>query len=219
VFRNTHDPQNSYDQVAEEYAEQCFDELEHKPKDRELLDRFAAEVKSLGIACDMGCGPSEIARYLKDRGVEMLGVDISPKMVEKARRLSPDIPFQQGDMMNLDVADDSWGGIAAFYSIIHIPRGKVIEALQELRRVLKPGGLLLLAFHLGSEIMHVEDMWSKTVSMDFYFFEREEMEGYLRAAGYDIVEIVERPPYPDVEYQSHRAYVFARKPSRELTTG
>ena len=209
--QNPHDPQNSYDQIAEEYAEKFFHELEHKPKDRELLDHLVAEVKSLGLICDMGCGPGEVARYLKDHGADVLGVDISPRMIEQAQRLSPDIVFRQGDMMCLDVADDTWGGIAAFYSIIHISRNKVVEALQELRRVLKPGGSLLLAIHLGSETLHVDDMWDKKVSMDFMFFTREEMKGYLSAADFVIEDVIEREPYPDVEYQGARVYIFARK--------
>lgn len=212
MARNAHDLKGSYDRIAEEYANRCFYELDDKPKDRELLDRLAAAVKLLGPICDMGCGPGEIARYLKDRGADVLGVDLSPKMVEKARQLSPDIAFYVGNMTHLDVPNGSWGGIAAFYSIIHIPREEVTEALRELKRVLKPGGVLLVTFHMGHETLQVEDMWGAAVSIDFYYFEREEMEGYLSSAGFESIEAIERPPYPDVEYQSHRAYIFARKP-------
>src|SRR5689334_14151199 len=127
---------DSYDQVAEEYITRFFHELEHKPLDRELLDRFALEVRGLGPACDMGCGPGHVANYLHKRGIEVLGIDLSPRMVELARQLSPDIEFRQGNMSSLNVDDEAWGGIVAFYSIIHIPREKVIHVLQEFRRVL-----------------------------------------------------------------------------------
>src|SRR5205823_12308301 len=151
--------QDSYDQVAGEYTTRIFHELEHKPLDRTLLDRFAGEVRDLGPVCDIGCGPGHIARYLHERGVNVLGVDLSPRMVEQARRLNPGIEFQQGNMSCLDVPDEAWAGIAAFYSIIHIPRAEVISVLREFRRVLRPGGLLLLAFHQGQEIIHVDEWW------------------------------------------------------------
>jgi SAM-dependent methyltransferase len=133
-------------------------------------------------------------------------------MVVRARRLNPGIDFQQGDMLALDVEDEAWAGIAAFYSIIHIPRGDVVRALRELRRVLRSGGRLLLTFHIGDEIKHLEEWWGHKVCVDFLFFRSDEMAGYLKSAGFEIEEIIEREPYPDVEHQSRRAYIFARKP-------
>lgn len=210
--RTTEELKNSYDRVAEEYAERYFKELEHKPLDRELLDRFAERTRDSGPVCDLGCGPGHLARYLSERGVDTFGLDLSPKMVELARQLNPNVVFKQGNMLTLDLDDDSLGGIAAFYSIIHIPRDQVTRVLSELRRVLKTGGLLLVAFHHGEEILHLEELWGEKVSMNFLFFTKNEMEGYLRSAGFDIEEVVERSPYLDVEYQSQRAYVLAKKP-------
>jgi SAM-dependent methyltransferase len=204
--------QNSYDEVAEEYVARIFHELEHKPLDRELLDRFAANVRDLGLVCDIGCGPGHVARYLHDRGVNVFGIDLSPRMIEQARQLNPGIAFKQGNMLSLDVDDEMWEGIVAFYSLIHIPHEKMILALHELKRVLRPNGLLLLSFHLGQEIMHRDELWGKKVSMDFIFFERCEMEGYLKSAGFKIEDVFERPPYEGVEYPSRRAYIFAQKP-------
>lgn len=160
----------SYDQVAADYAEKFKDEMDDKPFDRDCLDRLAREVGNLGPICDMGCGPGQIARYLHRQGVEAVGVDLSPRMVAEAQRLNPEIPFHQGDMLSLSDADHSWGGIAAFYCIIHIPRNQVVDALRELKRVLKPGGVLLVTFHIGQEIKHLDEWWEKSVNLDFAFY-------------------------------------------------
>ena len=210
--RKTNDVAGSYDRVADEYVARIYDELRHKPLDRQLLDRFADSVREIGLACDMGCGPGQVARYLHERGAQVCGVDLSPEMVQRARRLNPGIDFQQGDMLALDVEDEAWAGIAAFYSIIHIPLDDLVRALRELRRVLQPGGRLLLTFHIGDEVKHLEEWWGYKVSVDFLFFRSDEMAGYLKSAGFEIEEIIERDPYPDVEHQSRRAYIFARRP-------
>src|SRR5262249_12067944 len=153
----------SYDRVVDEYVRRIFDELRGKPLDRQLLDRFAASVGHVGPACDIGCGPGHVARYLHERGVKMHGIDLSPAMVERARSLTPGVEFAEGDMMALDVPDEAWAGIVAFYSIIHIPREDMSRVLGELRRVLRPGGLLLLAFHIGDGAIHLDEWWGHPV--------------------------------------------------------
>jgi len=209
----TVDTAGSYDQIAAEYSRRIYNELEGKPLDRALLDRYAERLRGRGIVCDLGCGPGHVARYLAERGLNVVGVDLSPGMVEQATALNPGIPFYVGNMLALDVPDDSWAGIVAFYSIIHVPREQVVTALREMRRVLVPGGSLLLAFHIGNETLHLDEMWANAVALDFAFFESAEMVGYLEQAGLLVEEVIERDPYaPDVEHQSRRAYILAVKP-------
>ncbi len=204
--------QASYDAVAARYAEEFQDEMDFKPFDRDCLDRLAREVGSLGPICDLGCGPGQIARYLHRQGAQVLGVDLSPRMITEAQRLNPDIPFHQGNMLSLPDADNAWGGIAAFYCIIHIPREQVVDALREMKRVLKPGGVLLITFHIGEEIQHVEQWWEKPVDLDFAYYQPAEMEAWLKEAGFELEETLVREPNPAVEVATRRAYLFARKP-------
>jgi ubiquinone/menaquinone biosynthesis C-methylase UbiE len=204
--------QKGYDAVAEEYVLRLYNELEHKPLDRLLLNHFADQVKGGGRCCDLGCGPGHVAAYLHERGVEIFGIDLSQGMVEQARRLNPGIEFQQGDMRALELGDDGLGAIIAFYSIIHIERREVTTVLHEFRRVLQNGGLLFLSFHLGEETLHRDELFGKEVSLDFHFFARQEMEDYLLEAGFAIEATLERAPYVDAEHPSRRIYIFARKP-------
>ncbi|MGB7845406.1 MAG: class I SAM-dependent methyltransferase [Candidatus Acidiferrum sp.] len=204
----------SYDRLADEYARRIFKELEHKPLDRELLNRLAADVTGRGEVCDMGCGPGHVARHLRDAGATVFGLDLSPQMLEQARQLNPDISFREGNMLALDLEDESLAGISAFYAIVNIPKESLPLVFREMARVLRPGGLLLLAFHTGNEMLHEDELWGLRISMDFFLFQPLAIQQYVEAAGLVIEEIIEREPYsPEVEYQSRRAYIFARKPS------
>lgn len=210
-FQNT---EQGYDSVAVEYARQFFDELEHKPLDRDLLQRMAREVGALGAICDMGCGPGQVARYLKDRDAEVIGLDLSEGMLVEARRLNPDISFLAGNMLSLSVPDSSWVGIAAFYSIIHIPRPQLPDVIQEFFRVLRPGGMLMLAFHAGDETLHLDSWWEKPVSLDFNFLLPAEIRRQVEQSGFNIEDVIIRAPYSS-EHLSQRAYIIARKPTLE----
>jgi SAM-dependent methyltransferase len=203
--------QASYDLVAEEYAARFFDELEHKPLDRALLDYFAEHVRELGPVGELGCGPGQIARYLHGRGVAVTGVDISPEMVAVARRLTPEIAFRQGTMLALDVEDGAWGGIVAFYSVIHLPPADLPLAFAEFHRVLRPGGLVLLSVHVGEERVRSDEFLGKPVAIDVYFYQPEDLERQLREAGFAVDARLERRPYVVVEHPSRRGYLLARK--------
>jgi ubiquinone/menaquinone biosynthesis C-methylase UbiE len=209
---NSNHIQKSYDDVARAYADEIYKELADKPFDRKLLDEFAEKVRGRGRVCDLGCGPAQIARYLHDRGVDAFGLDFSFGMLTEAARLNPDLQFVQSSMLAMGVRSETLGGIAAFYSIIHIPRQQVVLALAEIRRTLQPGGYLLVTFHLGSEDSHHEEMLGRPVSLDVALFTTGEMSGYLRVSGFVVEQVAERDPYgPDVEYQSRRGYILASR--------
>ena len=201
----------TYDTIAERYATDYFDELSRKPFDRELLSKFAELMPQGGRVCDMGCGPGHVGRYLATLGLTVLGVDNSPAMVAVARRLNPALRFEPGDMLRLQFSDESFAGITAFYSLIHIDRPRVPQALAELFRVLTKGGHMLVAFHAGEGEVHREEFNGHQVSFHATFFGIEELEGLLETAGFLVQESLDRAPY-DFEYQSRRAYILARKP-------
>lgn len=202
----------SYDRVADAYAAQFFGELDHKPLDRALLDVFADEVRAIGPVADIGCGPGQIARYLTDHGADAMGIDLSPEMVARARQLSPAIPFSVGSMLALDLPDAALGGITAFYSIIHIPPAQVPRALSEFYRVLRPGGLLLLAFHVGDELRHLDEFLGASVSLDFQFYQPDTLARELESAGFAVAMRMVRAPYIPHEHPSQRGYLLVRKP-------
>ncbi len=200
----------TYDLVAGDYAAHIFDELKNKPFDLALLDEMAARAGN-GVICDLGCGPGHVARYLHERGANVIGVDLSPGMVERARALTPGVSFETGDMRALDVPDGAWQAIVAFYSIVHFPREELAEVFREMKRVLAPGGALLLSFHIGAEGVHRDEWWGHAVDIDFLFFQTAEVTAALEEGGLVVERVLERDPYPEVEYQSRRAYIVSCK--------
>jgi len=201
----------SYNKVAENYARALSNELDYKPFDRKMLELFHERVGDSGQICDSGCGPGQIAAYLKQIGADSCGIDLSEEMIAQAKKLYPDISFQVGNMLKLDsIEDEQFAGITAFYCIIHIPHEKVVTALKELHRVLKKGGHLFLTFHIGTEVRHLDDWFEHSVNVDFRFFEVPQMKDYLKEAGFTLTEVIEREPYPE-EAQTRRAYIIATK--------
>ncbi|MFF0415412.1 class I SAM-dependent methyltransferase [Kitasatospora sp. NPDC004745] len=142
----------AYDGVVELYASKFANGLEDQPFGRAMIGTFAELVRATGNprAADVGCGPGHLTAMLHELGLDASGFDLSPGMVDHARRAHPALRFQEARMESLPVGDGALGGVLAHYSVIHTPPGELPALLAELVRVLAPGGLLLLSF-FGTE--------------------------------------------------------------------
>jgi SAM-dependent methyltransferase len=215
----------SYDRIAVSYRERFEHELDDKPFDREFLDAIAASVTGRGWVVDLGSGPGHIGAYLSRRGVPIVSLDLSSQMLRQSRTVVPGGSPVQADIAALPLHAGSVSAIVAFYSLIHISPTNLDGALAELRRVLKPGGLLAITTHVAAPphgvvssqariegSLHVEEMLNAPVDLDFFFYGAHRLRPTLEHAGFTIRRCAEREPYPaDVETQTRRAYVLAEK--------
>jgi ubiquinone/menaquinone biosynthesis C-methylase UbiE len=212
---------DSYDRVAERYAEEIGNELAGKPLDRALLRCFAELVAAVdddsNAAADLGCGPGHIAAYLATLGLPTTGVDISPGMIEVGRRRYPDVPFRLGSLLALPATDGELAGAIAFYSIINLLPEDRSGAFTEMYRVIRPGGWLLLAFHTNlaghvpGEVMHADQWWGEEVDLDFRYIDADDVMKEVSAVGFAIVARTDREPFAGVEHESRRCYLLARR--------
>ena len=201
-----------YDLTAAAYAAELFNELSKKPLDRLLLNQFAAENKDKGKMIDLGCGPGQTTRFLAECGViNIIGTDLSPQMVAKARELSPGLEFRTADMLNIGLADESFASAVAFYAIVHFTTAQLKVAFGEICRILKPNGQFLLSFHIGDEVIHRDEFFGEEVDVDFYFFKTEDVLEQLKQTGFKIINAIERFPYEGFEFPSKRAYLLVEK--------
>ena len=203
----------AYDTVAIAYSEAFSGEHEKKPKDQEILRRFSKEIGDKKPVWDFGCGPGQTTKYLKDLEIEISGLDLSEKILEQARTIHPEINFRKGNILKLEFDDDSIAGVVAFYAIVHFTEEQVEIAFREAFRVLQPDGLFLFTYHVGEDTIRIKEFLGKKISINFMFFTSDFIYSCLKKSGFIKIEIIEREPYPGVEYESRRAYAFAKKPS------
>lgn len=206
------DTRTSYDADADGYAEKVDGLLETNSYLRSSLALFAELVRDSGggDVADIGCGPGYVTRHLHDLGVDAFGIDLAPEMVTLARRDHPDLRFEVGTMTDLDSVDGSLAGVVAFWSVIHVPDQSVPGVFAEFDRVIRPGGLLLVGFHVGDETLNTTEGYSgRSINVNSYHRPPAKVARWLREAGFTIeAELVMRP-----DQEVPGALLFARRRS------
>lgn len=182
----------AYDATAALYAEQIGTEISahvEAPLDRALLAAFVEQVAAgpTGPVADVGCGPGRVAAFLTARGLDVVGVDLSPAMVATARAAHPGIRFEEGLLTDLPVTDGALVGAVCWYSIIHTPPEELAHVGTELARAIAPGGQLLVAFQAGAgEAVRREHVGGRAVGLTSYRHDPAEVASHLAAAGFEV---------------------------------
>ncbi|MGW2859866.1 class I SAM-dependent DNA methyltransferase [Streptomyces sp. NPDC001205] len=202
----------AYDAIADDYARAFSSELEAKPLERAMLGAFAEIVQTAGggPVADVGSGPGRVTAFLHGLGLDVFGVDLSPRMVAVARETYPGLRFDEGSMTALDVPDGALGGIVAMYSVIHIPHDQLPLVFDEFRRVLAPGGRALLVFQVGDESTHRTEALGHTIALDYHWRRPGQVARLLAEAGLTVEAQLLRAP--DALEKVDRAALIAFKP-------
>lgn len=208
----------AYDTVAADYAKLLADALDTNPFDRAVLALYADLVRGAAPGdatrvVEIGCGPGRITAHLAGLGLDMLGIDLSPAMIEQARQRHPDLEFRVGQMTALDLPSGDAAGLVAWYALIHIPPAEHPAVLAGFRRILAPGGHLLLAFHAGDERRHITNAYGHSgLAYDAYRLPPEHLEQQAVRAGFRPVAKLIREPIstPMGSEKSPQAYLLLR---------
>ena len=203
---------SSYDAVATTYADELLDELTKLPFETWLLDRVVAHAAGLPVV-EVGSGPGHVTAYLADHDADATGIDLSPAMVDEARRRFPDRNFQVGDLRRLarPPTSSGWAAVLAWYSLIHLAASELPDAVAALVRPLDPGGWLVLGLHAGAEVRHVEELFGHEVNLDFVLHDPAYVVGVVEAAGLVDVEWYLRGPITARQETTQRLYVVGRR--------
>jgi ubiquinone/menaquinone biosynthesis C-methylase UbiE len=201
--------------MAEQYYELFRAEFDDAPLDRALLNGFAEMVRRDHPdpqLLEVGSGPGSVAAHLHQLGLPVRGIDLSPVMVELARREHPGVSFDVGEMGALDVADAGMAGVVAWYSLIHVPVSRRPRVISEFYRVLRPGGYALLAFQIGDDTLHLDEAFGHEVSLDFHRLQPDAVVALLDDEGFELTaRLVKAPESTSAAAKIPQGFLIARK--------
>jgi SAM-dependent methyltransferase len=160
-----------YESNATAYAEATW-----KLSMDEQLSDFATRLAPGAAVIDLGCGAGRDLKALSERGFFAVGLDVSAQLARIAR-LHSDCPVVVADLRHLPIAPERFDGAWASASLLHLERNDIGQALAEIRRTLKPGGLFFASMKAGrGEQSDAQGRW-------FSYYELDEWRSLLEAYG------------------------------------
>ena len=150
----------------------------------------AAMPRNPGKILDLGCGPGRDLVAFAKQGHEAIGLDATPAFVQMAKQVSGCEVWQQS-FLSLDLPPDTFDGIFANASLIHVPRRDMVRVLQDLHRALVPGGAIVMSVCRGD----AEGYSPRPTGYRYTAgWEYETLAPCLEEAGFEIVKHYYRPP-------------------------
>ena len=176
----------AYNQTAEEYAKNV-----QNLHPKTAGDKFVKYALGKDIL-DIGCGSGRDARIFTSKSFNVTGIDLSEKMVSISKRTSPKSDFVVMDMLNLGLREESFDGVWSLASLLHLPKSKTREAIEETYRVLKTGGVLYIGVKQGTGEELIEDKrYSQKINKFYSYFQPSELEELVSSTGFSKCESIE----------------------------
>lgn len=191
----------AYDSRAAEYIEVAGNIEQMDAADRALIEKWRDSTP--GRLLDAGCGPGLWTEVLHDGHRAVAGIDVSEKFLTEARSRHPHLRFDHGSFRNLPYDDASFGGILAWYSLIHTPPEDLPAILKEFARILTPGGSLLIGYFDGPP----RTPFAHAVA-PAYFWSADALDALLREAGFTVTATEHRArTRNEVSQRAHGAVI------------
>jgi len=163
------------------------------------LARYLEALRGASPVLDLGAGRGELLLMLRDEGVEAAGVEGDPALAQAARRRG--LRVIEGDVLNVlrERPDDSVGAVTAMHLMEHLPAAVLLATLAEIRRVLRPGGELIIecpnpgSIRVGASLLWLDPTHERPLPA-------ETLRLYLVSRGFEIVSIDYLHPFPDDQH-------------------
>jgi len=194
---------DTYNAIVGEYCK-------FKAKDKETyyseLEKFEKLIPKGARILDAGCGIGTQTEYFSKRSFDIIGIDAAKDMLEKAKEFLPNCEFMQMDIRDLKFKEE-FDAILCLFVLYHLEREDLSKALKEIKRVLKPGGIVLIAVGKGDGEVFGPDPWAPDKKMFYILYKKDELVNKVKEEGFKILDVSVRKgnaPWPEI-------FVYAKK--------
>jgi len=176
---------NFYNQNVDEYIKKTSD-----LQDKDWLEKFISYIPKHGSILDIGCAFGRDTNFFVSKNYDSTGIDLSEKMIIKAKEFVANAKFFVMNMLNLDFDENSFDGVWCSAALLHLNKEDSLKALKEIKRVLRPAGVLYLNLKEGSGEKFIIDDRYKNAKKFYSYYNEVEIKDILHENGFELQNFV-----------------------------
>lgn len=193
----------TYDKIAEEYCRKTENEGDREFQ-KKMLDRTLSFLPSNPRIIDLGCGDGRDTKYLREKGADVVGIDLSESMIDLARRKYTGCTFLHSDMRDTVFPDDTFQGAWASTSLSNVPKSELSSVEKEIYRILEQGSIFCFSFKVGDGEGFEESIIEGFETYQSYFT-LEELKNEL-----NLFNVIDSREYPGEIFNNDFMYSWVR---------
>lgn len=183
----------TYNNFAEDYKQRYKDDGDSN-KMQPSLDKFLSLLTTGKKILDIGSGAGFDAKYFSERGYEVTSIDLADKLLEVAKQMAPKVDFKIMDMRAMTFSERLFDGVWASASILHLPKGEALQVINDIKRILKDGGVFYLGLKQGEGEEYKVNKGEGNLDgarRYFSYYSKSEVETILAELDLDLVDFIE----------------------------
>lgn len=194
----------SYDSIAEEYCEKTM-KGGNRDFQEDMIDKTLKMLPNHPRIIDPGCGDGRDTAYMREKGADVVGIDLSQEMIDLAKRKQKKGTYLQMDMRDTIFPEDTFHGAWASASIFNLPKSELSKVESEIYRIVEPGGLFAFSFKKGEgEGMEENGVMDNGYPRYVSYYTVDELRERFR-----LFDIVQSRECPDEIFGSRFVYCWA----------
>lgn len=199
--------------TVEFYEDHVDEYIKHTEglQDTDWLKKFVKKLNKNSKVLDLGCAFGRDTQFFLDNKFDAYGVDLSKKLIEKAKIRVPTGKFQVASLLDLPFEDDFFDAIWCSATLLHLSKKDVPKALSEMQRVLKTKGILYLHLKEGKGEKLIEDDRYKGAIKFYSYFSKDEISTFLDKANFTIIDLELIYDNKEKYRTTGMLYIFAKK--------
>lgn len=174
----------TYDAIANKYEKEAKEDW----KNKQIVDKFLKYLNKNDTILDIACGTGELLKYYESKEFKAYGIDISPEMIEIAKRKAPNSTIMTKSVYQINELNKKFDAISCTFMLVHIPKEKTNAFINNVKNILNDNGIFFTVFTTNQKEGLQKEILDSNYNNYIVNYSNNELISILQNRGFEILK-------------------------------